>query len=424
MQIIIRYVLCEKTARLSTSSLLNSVQTERKKTLIDTGCCAFEEHPIRSASGIEKNSDALKKLYIEPTSKCNLACTMCFRNTWIDEVFSDMDAAVFESIMRTMPETIQTVFFGGMGEPLHHKDIIYMVQSASRKGKRVELLTNGTLLSQDMVKALLDAGLNMLWASIDSFETEGYENIRQYSNFSLIRQNINTFNTERMKRESETQLGIAFVAMKSNINQMGRLARFAYENNVSKVNISNVIPTDSESVKESLYNRTVSLEQYTHNSIGLYPEINMPFMDMQMKDVRDGFVDLLGSNCNVVLGGEPIIRRKNHCRFIEEGMAFVRHDGNVSPCMALLHSGKTYLEDSDRRVYHHSFGNVKEQSLAEIWGSQEYAEFRARVKNFEFSPCIQCGGCENRSDNCQDCLGNQKPTCGACLWSEGIISCP
>lgn len=370
-----------------------------------------------------KKTDELLKLYIEPTSKCNLSCTMCFRNTWVDEAFEDMDIKVFDRCMNTMPESVETVFFGGMGEPLYHDDIIYMVSSVSKRGRRVELLTNGTLLSQDMVIKLLDAGLDMLWVSIDSFETESYENIRQNSNFQLIKNNIRGFNTERQKRESEAQLGIAFVAMKSNIGQMGRLVQFANENNVQKVNISNVIPTDSASVNESLYNRTVSLELYTQNSPG-YPEINMPFMDFNMTEAREGFMEMLRSNSNMMLGGMPYVRRKRYCRFIEEGHAFVRHDGDVSPCMALLHSGVTYLDNNERRIYHHAFGNMKEQSLVDIWQSDEYKAFRARVRGFEFSPCIQCGGCENRDDNCQDCLGNNKPTCGACLWSEGIISCP
>ena len=189
------------------------------------------------------------------------------------------------------------------------------------------------------------------------------------------------------------------------------------------MNISNVIPTDSASVKESLYNRTVSLELYTQNAAG-YPEINMPFMDFNMAEAREGFMEMIRSNCNIMLGGEPYVRRTRYCRFVEEGNTFVRHDGDVSPCMALLHSGVTYLEHSERKVYHHSFGNVKERNLSDIWRSEEYTAFRDRVRRFEFSPCIQCGGCENRDDNCQDCLGNQKPTCGACLWSEGVISCP
>ena len=27
----------------------------------------------------------LRKLYIEPTTKCNLNCKMCFRHSWFDE---------------------------------------------------------------------------------------------------------------------------------------------------------------------------------------------------------------------------------------------------------------------------------------------------------------------------------------------------
>jgi MoaA/NifB/PqqE/SkfB family radical SAM enzyme len=400
--------------------------------MIQTDPCRVDEHSYdtavvkRRASGVrsDKQTRELKKLYIEPTSTCNLACTMCFRKTWIDEAFAHMDISVFNNIMNTMPESVETVFFGGMGEPLNHKDILCMVKAASDCGKRVELLTNGTLLTQDMSVRLLDAGLGMLWVSIDSFDTESYEHIRKNSNFSLIKRNIMKFNAERAKRDDAAQLGIAFVAMKSNIGQLGRLAQFAHENSVSKVNISNVIPTDSASLKESLYDRTVSLDLNSQNAHGTYPEINIPFMDFQIAGARDGFMDLLRSNCNIMLSGEPVMRKKRYCRFIEEGNAFVRHDGDVSPCMALLHSGVTYLEGTKRTVYHHSFGNVNEQNLSDIWDSREYTEFRELVRAFDFSPCIQCGGCENREDNRRDCLGNQKPTCGACLWSEGIISCP
>jgi MoaA/NifB/PqqE/SkfB family radical SAM enzyme len=387
---------------------------------IRAGLEASERHrPTNRTPG-----DEMKKLYIEPTSKCNLACTMCFRNSWVDEPFSDMEAQVFEKLMNTLPESVEMVFFGGMGEPLAHKDIICMVKRAADKGRRVELLTNGTLLTSEMSAALLDAGLHMLWVSIDSFDATGYESIRQSSNFALIQNNIRLFNTERMSRESETQLGIAFVAMKSNIHQLGRLAQFAYKNRVSNVNITNVIPTNRESEAESLYSNTVDLELYSKDRAGACPEISLPYMDFRMAEVREGFTDIAHANCHIMLGGEALLRKKRYCRFVEEGNAFIRHDGDVSPCMAVLHSGTTYLDGKERTVYHHSFGNVRESALTDIWNSKEYRDFRNRVREFSFSPCIQCGGCDNREDNRQDCLGNPKPTCGACLWSEGIISCP
>lgn len=368
-------------------------------------------------------TDVLKKLYIEPTSKCNLSCSMCFRNTWLDESFDDMAPDVFNSVMDTMPDTVETVFFGGMGEPLFHKDIVAMVRCAASKNCRVELLTNGTLLTRELSSALLDAGLKKLWVSVDSFEPEGYEKIRQNSNFALVKDNIAKYNFERSRRDMEAGLGLAFVAMKSNVRQLGHLAKFAFENKVTDINISNIIPTDLSSLKESLYHRIVSLELYTENT-SAYPAVSLPMMDMKIPDVREGLLGLYASDCSIAFNGVPLLRREKHCRFVEEGNAFVRHDGDVSPCMALLHSAVTYLEEHKRVVYHHSFGTMKQERLDAIWNSRDYTEFRNRVRNFEFSPCIHCGGCDNRDDNKNDCLGNMKPTCGACLWSEGIISCP
>jgi MoaA/NifB/PqqE/SkfB family radical SAM enzyme len=369
-------------------------------------------------------SDQLKKLYIEPTSNCNLNCTMCFRKTWLDEPFADMDAKTFDRVMDTMPEGVETIFFGGMGEPLFHKDVIPMLRRAASKAGRVELLTNGTLLTKETSAELLDAGLTKLWVSVDAFEPEGYAHIRKNSNFALIKNNIAKFNFERYKREDSAGLGIAFVAMKSNVKQLGDLAKFAFENKVGDINISNVIPTDKNSVKECLYNRIISLELYTQNTDGFYPGVSLPMMDTQIPGVREGLMGLYGSDCNIQFNGVPLLRRKKYCRFVEEGNTFVRHDGDVSPCMALLHSAVTYLEDNRRTVYHHSFGNVGTERLDDIWTSPCYTDFRRRVRNFEFSPCVHCGGCDNRDDNKNDCLGNLKPTCGACLWSEGIISCP
>ncbi len=382
----------------------------------------FERRPPGGRHG--RMSDQLKKLYIEPTSKCNLACTMCFRKTWIDEPFADMARDVFEKAMDTMPPGVETVFFGGMGEPLFHKDIVAMVRRAASKNCRVELLTNGTLLSKEMSADLLDAGLGKLWVSVDSFEPEGYENIRVSSSFNLIKNNIARYNFERYLRDDAAGLGIAFVAMKSNVGQLGQLAKFAFQNKVTDINISNVIPTDESSLNECLYSRLVSLELFAQNADSGYPSVSLPMMDMQFPDVREGLLGLFAADCNIEFNGVPLMRRKRYCRFVEEGNAFVRHDGDVSPCMALLHSAVTYLEGHRRIQYHHSFGNVKNERLDDIWNSGDYAGFRNRVRNFEFSPCIHCGGCDYRDDNKSDCVGNSKPTCGACLWSEGIISCP
>ena len=104
----------------------------------------------------------LKKLYIEPTTKCNLNCKMCFRHTWFDEPICDLSLEDYRHVLFSMPRSVETVFFGGMGEPLFHRDILEMIRLASETGVEVELLTNGTLLTEKMINGILDAGLTRL----------------------------------------------------------------------------------------------------------------------------------------------------------------------------------------------------------------------------------------------------------------------
>ncbi len=368
--------------------------------------------------------DDLKKLYLEPTSRCNFKCSMCFRHSWFDERPGDMSAVTFANVLRCMPSSVETVFFGGMGEPLFHKNILDMVQSMAARGARVELLTNAALLDAAMSRALLKAGLAMLWISLDAFDEESYGAIRVGGELAAIKRNIQAFNDERGRMGSRAELGLNVVAMKSNARQLAHIPRFAVLHKVSKVNISHLIPSDEASEKQILYDRVMD------GGTGLAPRasaptINIPLMNWRQEEVADGLNGLLASSaCNLVLSGQPLARSVNRCRFIEEGIAFVRHDGQVSPCMSLLHSAYIYINRKKRVIYHHSFGNAGELSLEAIWHGNEYSEFRKKVREFDFSPCTRCGGCELSEKNRQDCFGNTSPTCGACLWAEGLVSCP
>jgi MoaA/NifB/PqqE/SkfB family radical SAM enzyme len=337
-----------------------------------------------------------------------------------------------------MPASVETVFFGGMGEPLIHPDIVRMVAEASSRGKRTELLSNGTLLSIEMSEALLEAGLDKLWVSIESLNEEDYATIMKGSSLALISANLKNFNLVRFKLRQakltlsvaeqsivpDVGLGLTFVAMRSNIHMLGELARFASKYEAEEVNISNVIPTDEQSLAECLYDRTLAFDLAADFDTSPVSIIKIPVMDFADSAVKTGVMELLSTDTNVMIGEAKVGRNRRYCRFVSEGLCFVRSDGDVSPCMATLHSAKTLLESEPRTIWHHSFGNVKELGLEEIWNRPQYRAFRESVRDFTFSPCIKCGGCDYREENLADCMGNPAPTCGACLWSEGLISCP
>ena len=90
----------------------------------------------------------------------------------------------------------------------------------------------------------------------------------------------------------------------------------------------------------------------------------------------------------------------------------------------LLHSHKTYLYGLERQVQSHTFGDVREGELFDIWNSKAYADFRDKVKAFDFSPCHVCGGCSLLENNTEDCYGNTFPACGGCLSGPGVDPMP
>ena len=102
----------------------------------------------------------------------------------------------------------------------------------------------------------------------------------------------------------------------------------------------------------------------------------------------------------------------------------IRWDGMVSPCLPLLHTHATWLGSRKRLIREHSFGSVRDRSLREIWEDPGYAAFRRRLQEFDFPPCLRCNSCDWIDSNQEDCLSDQPPACGGCLWAQGYILCP
>ena len=375
--------------------------------------------------------DELKELYIEPTSHCNLNCVMCPRNSWRNKSAGHMSLTIFDKLIEQIPDSITRIFFGGVGEPLYHSDIMYMIHRAKKTGRTVELITNGTLLNDETISEILDAKLDMLWISLDSMEEESYEYIRSGAQFTSVMSNIQAFNKKRgffyygeTHPDSLTpRLGIAFVLMKRNLSEYSKLLRNAHSMGLSDIRATHLIPYDKSQLDQICYERIMEAGLYNpawHHGV----RVDMPLMDT--RDIHEYDMLQLFSNTTTSFSfmGTPLHRKVDYCRFIHNGVAFVRWDGEVCPCMALLHEQTIYQQNKERYLRPCGFGNINEQSLLKIWEDESYASFRQRVLDFEFSYCTYCGPCDKFKSNEADCFGNTFPTCGACLWAQGVFQCP
>ncbi len=215
-------------------------------------------------------------------------------------------------------------------------------------------------------------------------------------------------------------IGIVFVAMQKNIAELPEVVNFGRRIGVDRFLVTNVMPYTVELKNEILYR--ISIGEYSPEE----PSFLAPHITMMPLDLNAATAVPLQK----ILHGSPEITpsgigmQRNTCPFIEGGSTAIAWDGSVSPCLPLLHKHQSYLGDRLRISRNCIMGNVNDTQLKKIWDSPEYLEFRKRVQAFEFSPCTYCGGCELSEANEEDCFGNPFPTCGGCLWAQGMIRCP
>lgn len=364
----------------------------------------------------------LERVYLEITNTCNLGCRTCVRNVW-EEPLGFMDQPTYQRLLDGMRafNPLPTVFFGGFGEPLAHPGVLDMVRTAAGLGVPVEMITNGVLLDEAAARGLLEAGLHRLWVSLDGATPDRYLDVRLGDELPAILANLRRFKDLRTQTGASTGLGIAFVALRRNLADLPAVLELGLELGADHFSVTNVLAHTREMRAEILYERT-QYQSPDRRSTG-QAWINLPRTDLT-PEIQAILARIERSGCQVVIAGEHPQRAANRCPFIEKGSLSVRWDGQVSPCLALLHTQDSYLDNHLRRSHATLVGDLNRQNLAEIWLDPHYIDLRRRLKDFDFSPCTICNSCEMAEQNLEDCFGNLQPACGGCLWAQGLIQCP
>lgn len=118
---------------------------------------------------------------------CNLRCPMCPRQEFIPGK-GYMDFDLIKTILDQATEHGLYAFnFAGLGEPTLFKRLFEVIKYAKDRGViDVNMHTNGTRLSSDFNRQLIESGLDRLIISLDSADKERYENIRVGAEFEKV----------------------------------------------------------------------------------------------------------------------------------------------------------------------------------------------------------------------------------------------
>lgn len=366
----------------------------------------------------------LTKVYIEPTVACNLDCITCFRNAW-EQPIGRMSEETFAAILASLQELdpIPSVYFGGIGEPLFHPKTIDWIAEVKALGVKVEMITNGTILTEKKSQQLIDSGLDVLWVSIDGATPETYADVRMGAELPDIIKNLKRFTKMRPANHfPKPEIGIAFVAMKRNIADLPEVIKLGKSLKAKYFSVSNVQSATAEMQDDRLYMQTMNNIAYLQAPH--LPSLSLPKMDFD-ETTREALFETFNSQLNVTFAGNNWGGASDTCNFIESGTMSIAWTGDISPCWPLMHTHTSYLHGKPRLSKKHVIGNVTERSLSDLWSAPDYVAYRERLHNFAFAPCSFCGGCDLSETNEEDCIGNTTfPVCGGCLWAQGIIQCP
>lgn len=122
---------------------------------------------------------------------CNFRCVYCKHSTILEksqhdrmlswDEFVNM-ANEIESLCIRGGQKVKVVTICGTGEPLTHKMLPQMIRYIKEHNwaERIELTTNGSLLTHDLSDQLIEAGLTRLIVSVQGINTKTYRDVCGY----------------------------------------------------------------------------------------------------------------------------------------------------------------------------------------------------------------------------------------------------
>lgn len=124
------------------------------------------------------------KVYFELTNACNFNCDFCPISVSTRDKRTMPFSLFTKGIDQLASDRIcGTVGFHVLGEPLLHPRLFEAIRYAGSRGLTTELTTNGALLTDGRVRALLQSGLDKLSVSLETMDGDEHESRRSTLSF-------------------------------------------------------------------------------------------------------------------------------------------------------------------------------------------------------------------------------------------------
>lgn len=418
------------------------------------------------------------KLFVEVTTRCNLKCAMCVKQAPGRGVAdADMTDEIFERLAPALPH-LDAMVLNGIGESLLHPRLEAYIEAGKRAMPSqawIGFQTNGQLLDRERALSLVRAGVDKVCVSADAVAPEVFRVLRGGGKQAAVETALGALHAAAEAVGRPVSLGVEFVAMRNNVEQLPHLMRWAARNHVAFVIVTHMLPYNERMAGAAAYDTNsdramqffkdckaraaadgVDIERYfelfmrfrrSREEERIVEYVTKMVEDAASQGVSLNVARLFKSDQPMVrhvgeifAEAEEIARREGielrlpattprsekRCDFVEDGSAFVAWDGDVHPCYFLWHKYQCYMGGALKQVRPQSYGNVKDQDVLDIWNGAPWRSFREQTVKYEFPSCHDCSLalCDHvqGEEFTHDCHLGTVP-CPSCMWCTGVFQC-
>jgi radical SAM protein with 4Fe4S-binding SPASM domain len=117
-------------------------------------------------------------VFWEVTKGCNLRCIHCRASATELSSPGDLNTRTALGIIDQIAEAANPILVLSGGEPLYRSDIFQLARYATDKGLRVALATNGTLVTKEVARMIVDSGVKRVSISLDGADALTHDSFR------------------------------------------------------------------------------------------------------------------------------------------------------------------------------------------------------------------------------------------------------
>jgi MoaA/NifB/PqqE/SkfB family radical SAM enzyme len=297
---------------------------------------------------------------VMPLVKCNYDCLMCGESErHSSQQLSTTALARLEGIL----PFAKSLFITG-GEPLLYSHLPRLLRHGARVGCSLSMVTNGSLLTERKREMLLDVGMGEVKFSLDAATPQTYQKIRGGNLYKVLAKigSLAALKCRRLTVFPEIRLG--FVAMRSNIAELGRLVVLARELGVDGIYVSYCVINFKHMIEESLYFHQEYSDRHMLRAIEMAKGVGIRLETPPL------FSELIAAKAREIHTDRTLEKCREPWRTI-----FVRYNGDVNLCCG---GGG-------------GCGNLNESSFMEVWNHPARIKAREKVNTPNPLPaCLKC----------------------------------